>query len=277
MFIIYDKDMNIKPFPQGVKPLDIYISSISKNRKTDQVEGSNNRIPRGSTNAERPVSLDFWLDAYDTQDYRLLRDEVYQYLSDEYFYVMEKYQQGKRYKVTLTESYVPDRINQRVAQLKVNLDMYDIFYAESIGTTQDIERNGINTNDGIWGYGMGLIADDEALEYSHTGTSFWIYNAGNNRIHPFEQDLKIKILNAFNSTEFLELKNITNGTFFRLNEGLSTDKELVIDGPLVEINGLNALDDTEHEFIELEPGWNDFELSGTTSARVEFDFRFYYK
>ncbi|PTJ02149.1 phage tail family protein, partial [Staphylococcus simulans] len=38
-FTLYDPDMNELKFPVGVKPLDFLVSSISKERITEKVEG----------------------------------------------------------------------------------------------------------------------------------------------------------------------------------------------------------------------------------------------
>ena len=58
MFILYDKDMNKLDFPDGVKPLDIFISSINKERETSRVEGSHLKRDNGFVYGERDIELD---------------------------------------------------------------------------------------------------------------------------------------------------------------------------------------------------------------------------
>lgn len=273
MFVVYDKEMNLKPFPNGVIPLDIHVSSISKNRTTDTIEGRNGIITKGQTHYNRPINISVGLMANDTRDYRLLRDEVFSFFDDNEFYISESYQKGKRYKVTTLQSYIPERLNKRVAQAQFLLDMVELPFAESIGTTQDIHENGISSEDALWGYGMGLIDDPDSLIYTHTSNSFRIYNAGNVPIHPFEQELKITISNL-NAPEFT-LTNVTNGTEFKINEEITDSQTIVLDGPNITSNGLAFLRSTNKKFIELAPGWNEFEAS--TDARVSFAFPFYYK
>lgn len=106
---------------------------------------------------------------------------------------------------------------------------------------------------------------------------FKIYNAGNVPIHPFEQELKIKHQQCSGSTEFLELKNKTNGSVFRVNEKVTSGQTVVLDGPNITINSLQALRQTNRKYLELEPYWNNFTLTGCNSAKVQFDFRFHYK
>lgn len=106
---------------------------------------------------------------------------------------------------------------------------------------------------------------------------FSTYNAGNVPIHPFEQELKITISQVRGSTDYLELRNNTNGTVFRVNEAVSSGQTIMLDGPNITSNGLQFLRNTNKQFIELNPGWNEFEISGADRATVEFTYRFYYK
>ena len=172
MFILYDKDMNKKEFPKGVRPLDVFISSINKNRFTSTVEGRNGIITKGITRQNRPIEVSVGLIANDTRDYRLLRNEVFSFFDEDVFYISEKYEKGKRYKVTTLQSYIPERLNQRIAQARFTLELVDLPFAESIGTTQDIHQNGVSSVDELWGFGMGLI--DEMSEYEKLPAT-WYY------------------------------------------------------------------------------------------------------
>ncbi|ONK21232.1 hypothetical protein BLX87_23180 [Bacillus sp. VT-16-64] len=281
MFIVYDENMNLKPFPSGVTPLDIFISSIRKKRETETVEGRHGYIDKGHTLETRNIELIFRLQAHNTQDYRLLRDEVFAYYSQgDFFYVSEEYQPGKRYKVIAVEPFVPERINRKVASVGIQLEMDDLPFAESIGTTQDIQRNGINTDSGLWGFGMGLQSVDDAMIYTHnaiSGNTFRIFNAGNVSIHPFDQDLKITISNVVGSTELFQLVNLTNGSRARIDVPLKSTDKVIYDGPNVTRNSLAFLRDTRKNFIELSPGWNSFQIYNCNSATIAFDFPFYYQ
>src|SRR5699024_3258424 len=137
---MYDLNMNEIEFPEGFFPLDIFISSIDKDRITDKVEGGNRKLNYGSTYNERDIQLSILLKAHDTQDYRLLRDATYA-LFNKYdsFYLVEKYQSGKRYLVSVDEKYIPDRMTRRHATATINCSLNDLPFAESIGTSADID------------------------------------------------------------------------------------------------------------------------------------------
>lgn len=284
----------------GIMVKDFVVSSISIDSVYSELDGSHRRVDHGATYGTRTITVPFVLRAYDLLDFPLLRDFLFSLVVDtESFYVHEKRRAkkrnygfvdtterakmdtdtdnklvgGKRYLVRLQNTFDLDQVELDGEGVLV-FETTELPFAESIGTTQNIHIDGINAEKGLWGFGMGLIADDESLIYTHTANTFRIYNAGNLPVHPFEQDLKITIDNVVGSTSFLQLENETNGSVFRVTEAVNQTVE--IDGANVTINGLQALRKTNREYIELDVGWNTFKLTGATSARVAFDARFYY-
>lgn len=184
----------------------------------------------------------------------------------------DKYVGGKRYLVRIAGGITPEQA--RIFGFgELNFETVDLPYAESIGTSLDIEREGISANSEIWGYGMGLIAEDGADKYVHSANSFRIFNAGNIEVHPFEQDLRIEITGV--SGEGFELKNETTGDVFRYGGTLNNSDILVIEGPSVTVNGLQALRNTNRQYVTFTPGWNT--LSKNKSGEISVNMRFYYK
>lgn len=240
-------------------------------------DGGMDGIPpifKGSDIQQRPIPVVLHMSDNGYLDFQLLRSELYKKLSyNKPFYLVDLRQKGKRFKVVLSENFSPKWLSSGV---QVNFITVDVPFAESIGTTQDIHQRGIDAEDELWGYGMGLIAEDESLIYTHSTNSFKIYNAGSASIHPFRQELKITITDVIGSTDYLQLKNVTNGSTFRVNEAVTSTQTILIDGPNITSNGLQFLRKTNKQFIELEPGWNEFTVTGATSATVSFDFPFYY-
>ncbi len=286
----------------GIIVKDFVVSSIPLDPVYAKPEGSDRRVDYGATYDARTIKVPFEARAHDLHDYPLLRDFLFEKINDkEPFYIREmrrakklayafvdtneaprmmegtenRFIGGKRYLVRLQNTFELEQM-ELDGEGELIFETTDLPFAESIGTSQDIQRNGISYNDELWGYGMGLLYDDESHIYTHTGTSFRIYNAGNVPIHPFEQSLKISISNVQGSTSFLQLRNNTNGSVFRVNEAVTNGKTVVINGPTVTINTLQEFRKTNRKYIELEPGWNSFTLTGATSAKIEFDFPFYY-
>src|SRR5690625_278182 len=252
----------------------------------------------GTTVQQKQIDVTIELITCDYLDYQLLRDELYGMFGfNKPFFVVDKRQRGKRHKVVLDANFMPIRHNPINGTAVIPFITCEPHFAESIGTTADIDSNGINT--GIWGKGMGLDDVDKSrlsysLRISYNGVKdnqfltpwqpedndmdlpmFSIFNAGNVSVHPFEQHLKIRLYNASNSLDFIKLENVTNGSYIKLNKGLWTS-ELIIDGPNVILDGVPGLGETDRTFISLDPGWNIFEVTGTEALNIEFDFRFYY-
>src|SRR5699024_4778667 len=59
---------------------------------------------------------------------------------------------GKRYKVRLKDSFDVDQ-SLEYGEGELAFKTTDLPFAESIGTTQDIDKNGLTYNDGLWSYG----------------------------------------------------------------------------------------------------------------------------
>lgn len=271
----YDLDMNLIDTGDMITTF-LHIPSVPFENRWESGEGITPTFI-GAEAKQKTIEATIELLSYDYLDYNLLRDKLYGVFGfNQPFYVVDKRQKGKRHKVILESNFMPERKSTNNGTAVIPFVTCETPYAESLGRTTDIDANGINSDDELWGFGMGLIDDDELI-YTHEGTAFKIFNAGNEAIHPFEQDLKIIINNIQGSSSYFELKNITNGTRFRTTTAVASGHEIVIDGPIVTRNALSFLRNTTKEFITLEPGWNEFEISGATNAKTIFDFRFYYK
>ena len=300
---IITKDKEILLSDHDIYAKDFIVSSIALRPYLDSIEGRSGTVDYGADYDTRTIKAPFYIKAHDLHDFALLRDELFSLVvSRESFYIRElrraeyqaynftevtgeasnnprtdnKFVGGKRYKVRLTNTLELEQM-LTIGEGELVFETTELPYAESIGTTADIDKNGLRYSDELWSYGMGLSYDEETHKYTHNTNTFSIYNAGSVEVHPFEQDLKITISEVLGATSYFELRNLTTKSIFRINEAVTSDKEIILDGPNITIDGLQALRKTNKRFIELAPGWNNFVIMGATSAKVEFDFRYYYK
>src|SRR5690625_4532494 len=202
---------------------DIIIGSIPIESEYEYIEGRSGRSRVGSTYGVRRIVAPFYISSFDNVDYPLLRDRLSDLIvdldgyyiremripdkiiewheqdqEDHYESFREVYSDGKRYHVTLCNDYELEQMF-RIGRGVLEFETTELPFAESIGTAQDIHRDGVNSESGLWSFGMGLESIDETLIYTHTVVakeSFRVFNAGNQSIHPFEQELKIKISNV---------------------------------------------------------------------------------
>ena len=283
----------------GIIVKDFIVSSIPLNSVYGEIEGRHGTVDYGAIYGTRTITVPFVLRAHDLMDYPLLRDVLFDLVLDtESFYIREmrrakklsyafvdtneparmdetsnnQFVGGKRYLVRLQNTFDLEQI-EKDGEGELVFETTELPFAESISTTKDIQENGISNDYSLWGEGMGILSNKESFKYRHNTRNFRIYNAGNIPIHPFQQDLRITITNL-DATGFT-LKNLTNGSEFKINEEVTSNQTIVIDGANVTSNGLAFLRATNKQFIELETGWNEFET--TADATIEFDFRYYYK
>lgn len=272
----------------GVVARDFAVKSPEMRAEYADIEGRAGSIDAGFTHGRREIVVPFYYKAQDNADYALLRDELFRLAAHgEPFYIREMRRTvrnqgdslligGKRYYVRLAGAIEPEQ-TQDYGFGELTFETVRLPYAESVGTTADIQASGIADDPALWGYGMGLIAEDGALKYTHTGRSFRIYNAGDVAVLPFGYDLRIDITGAANAGNNFALTNVTTGDVFALKDRvLAPSDVLTLAGPVVTINNAAALRQTNRGIITLAPGWNDFTISGADSATVAFDFRFYY-
>lgn len=290
---------NTKLSDIGVEVRDFVVSSIEMDSSYTAIDGRSGQVDMSATYGSRTITIPVQYKSHDLHGVALDRDELFGLVSDiEPFYIREmrrlkehpgiilcddpndtrKYKVndydnlfvgGKRYRVRLANAFSIEQI-QRYGFGELVFETTDLPFAESIGTTSDIDREGISYISAKWGFGMGLQSVDETLRYTHNTRSFRIYNAGNVDIHPFEQDLKITVDGV---SKGYELRNNTTDDTFKIMENMTGNIE--IDGATITNNGLQALRKTNKRYITLAPGWNVF--TQNRASRVAFDFRFYYK
>lgn len=246
MFNLFDIDMKLKPFPLGVRPLDITISSISQDFITETIENSPGVVRYGSRDASREITMGFYLKADSSINFRYLRDELFKFLNGE-MYVVEAYRSDRRYRVEMQSTFTPTRYesHQTEGELSVVFTTSDLPYAESVE----------------------LIKVDKPT----------FYVDGDEKIEPYRQHLAVKITNIESSQNPFRITNQTNNSYFQINEELDESDVISVNGVVVKINNAQALRSTEKTFLSLEPGDNTLIVDGAEAADISIEFRNYYR
>src|SRR5699024_2897968 len=201
--------MNEIPLPEGVKPLDIFVGSIAKERQTEAIPGRNGVVDYGTNYTERSVDLSMWIISSDTIDYRLLRNELYALFdTGNLFYISETNVPSRVLKVSVDEPYIPERITHRHASVDVTCRTLDSVSWESKYTTLELHDSGYSAT--AEKYGLVDNIDDEKVKYRFTENTFNVYNAGNVTIQPESMQLNIVAL-AVQSTNNFTIRNKTTG------------------------------------------------------------------
>lgn len=275
-FTIYDENLNKLQFPVGVKPLDFLVSSITKERISENVNGIPGSINYGFDYKEREITLSFWLKySHNVYDYKLMRSELYEMLdTGEYLYIADDRLPSRILKVAIDDSYLPELINgSRFSNLELKGTGIGLPFWRTIYTTQDIEKNGYTALVEKFGMADGVHLD--YLTYTPKTNTFSIWNGGNVTIDPRHFDLSIRLLYA-TSKGNVTIENLTTGEkfiFYRQFE----NTHLNIFGSQVLLGNTNWLRESNRKFISLVPGENKIKVSNVEHQGVSFDFPYYFK
>src|SRR5690625_3883204 len=151
---------------------DFVVSSIVMRLSYSEVAGRHGYVDMGATYGSRTIRIPFYIDAHDLSDVALLRDKLFELVKDvEPFYIREmrrpeyasmhfcdgvgdeyavRFVGGKWYKLRLSSS--PFEIEQMFTYGYGDMafETTDLPFAESIGTTADIDSNGLRYSDELW-------------------------------------------------------------------------------------------------------------------------------
>lgn len=268
--------MNKLDYPVGVRPLDLLVSSIEKERKEQQIDGIPGVIDYGYNLKGREIKMNFMTEHYhDTFDHRLQRDEIYNLFdSYPYLYVSDDTVPSRVLKITIDGSFTPERYGYWYSTFEVDARVTGLPYWRTKYTTQDIETNGYSGLVEKFGTADGINVD--RTKYTFTETTFKVWNGGNVTVDPRNMMLNIRLYKLATDGKFT-MTNKTTGEAFKYTE--------VRNGSTVDLNGVkallglaqNKLRDTNRKFISLVPGENEITISGGTVENIQFDFPFYYK
>jgi len=252
----------------GMTVLDFTIDSPSPRSTTETIDGMSGFLDLETVYEGRTMQASFFMEAVDNPDFVLMRNEVFKIFdSRETFYLIDKRELGKRWHVKCNSSFSPSQ-KRKYGWFDVSF-ISPLAYSESIGTTLDP----FTFDAEKWQIGQGLITDQDMI-YTHSTTSFSIYNAGDITIDPREVSLIIEYSGA--STN-LKIKNNTTGEEWSYTGSSISDDVIKLDGVKSLKNNTSIFSSTNYKLITIKPGKNDFTLTGTSgSFTIKFNFRFCY-
>lgn len=251
----------------GIKTLDFQIDEASPRILSEIAEGRDGNIELGATYDARNMRASFFMSAVDGADFALLRNEIFRIFANrEAFYLIDPRENGKRWQVR-SNGFSIEQIRATKGRFSVDFTAARPF-AESIGSTLDP----LTFDSELWQIGQGLTT--EPSDYTHSTTSFSVFNASDTAVDPRIYPLKITFKGA--STN-LAITNATTGDVWQYNGTTTASDTVLLDGIRATKNGLSIFRDSNRGAIKLAQGWNDFTVAGATGAfTVDFDFRFYY-
>lgn len=215
-----------------------------------------------------PLVFDaFATDNYDMELQRLMLRQIF--MSDEYFYVISMRTPYLRWKC-VAEAFDMIQLDNyhKLKNVSITLDCIDGF-AESTATTQ----TPFTYDSESWGLGENL-PNGVDIPYTFTTPSFKVYNASNIPLRAEEHPFTLKFQGTVPSA--LTIENVTTGQTFVLNRSLTSSDTMELVGLVPIVNGSQDYGASNHAYLDLAVGWNDFEISGATNFTISFDTHFYY-
>lgn len=275
-FTLYDPNMNEIQFPVGVKPLDLFVSSIEKERKEQQIDGIPGVVDYGFNYKQRDASMTFWLRHFHGEhDYFLMKSEIDAMFDNHaYIYASHNALPSRVIKLTVDGSFEPERIaGSMYANLEVEARVTGQPFWQTRYTTQELQNDGFNAIAEKYGLADGIHQDFDT--YTHTTNTFTIWNGGNVKIDPRFLYLKMTVTGLTTNGNFT-IENVTTGEKFIYKDSLS-NKDLTVDGTKVLVGISNKLRSTNRKFPSLNKGKNTFKVINGSFKEIKIDTKYYYK
>ncbi|UXU51804.1 phage tail family protein [Staphylococcus arlettae] len=237
---------------------------------TLEVKGKDGVLIGASTFAPFNLILRFYYKSIDIKDYKLFYQRLRGLLfRREPFYITHSDMSGKKYAVYCEDISIEIK-GDKDAEFEVTFNVYK-GYSESLTSTMDV--NFLSDN---WQFEGGLISDRE-IKYKHNSKRFEIWNGSFDTIDPLAHKLIIRI--KADAPNGFKMTNHMTGQTVIYYEGLKDYQTLTFNGvhPVIGNNRVGA--NTNHEWIDLVPGFNNIEIDGVGVGDVyaEFEFDFIYR
>lgn len=249
--------------------LDFQEEDVQIALNTLEVKGTDGVLNGPPTFAPFKLTLRFAYVGTDIKDYHLFKTRIRQTIyKRSAYYIVHSDMPGRKYAVMPASISYEDRYGSNG---EVSIDFTVLKgYSESLKDTSDIT---FLTD--YWQFENGVITDD--IAYTFNTARFSVWNGSTDAIDPYmRHNLEIEIKGVA-STKF-SITNHMNGNIFEYNSNLAQTSTFKIDGLHPFINGERVGKNTNHEYISLEPGWNNIEIAGLTGdIKVSFKFNFIYR
>lgn len=244
----------------GIGVRDFIVSSPYYATTLETIDGRDGRVDLGTELGYRNVKMSLYFVADLFENYAFKRDEIFRILdSRQPFYLTESRNPHKRWKVKIDGNFSPEQF-RILGLFEVNCISASP-YSESLGSTLNPSEHFQTRTSG-------------PVEYTFTRSTFSVWNDGDAAIDPRQRALKIEYKGTSSN---LVIRNLTNGTEWRYNGTTNANDAILLDGVKSLKNGVSVFGQTNRKLITLEPGWNDFELLGTSEPfEISFDFVFLY-
>ncbi|GEQ04573.1 phage tail family protein [Staphylococcus gallinarum] len=270
--IVTDTDtININDVLPNFMFLDAKAAFPTTNNEGTTMKGVDGELPNFATFAPFSLLVKCGFDGIDIIDANLAEQKLRNiFFKRKPYYIITSDNPCIKYAVK-NPDINPDYGDYMAVKFELTFSVYK-GYSESLKSTDKF-----SLSSGDWQFEEGLIFDDN-IKYNHSTSSFKIFNGSDDTINPilrhkFRLDINIDAPNGFTIT------NKTTGDVFEYTKPIKSNKTLSIQGVHPILNNKRVGVDTNFNFLTLDPGYNDIEISGTNLGKTntKWVFPFIYR
>lgn len=248
-----------------------YGVDIAKANPTDTLrtfQGTDGQTIDSTRYETRAITAHFVAKTTDILDAELASDVIQRFFaSRKPFWVAFGGKLGQPFKRWLVKAGQISVVSESETWLMVDVPLTNLNgYARSIVNSVEFASD----EEAYGGFGINLPG---ALTYTSSASSFNIFNPSDIKIDPLQQHHDITV--TIKGTGTPTIKNTTNGTNFAFTKALTSSDTLQVIRVNPYLNGTQSGINSNHGWIELEPGDNAITVSGL-SGSVQFDFPFFF-
>ncbi|MEB6037991.1 distal tail protein Dit [Staphylococcus pseudoxylosus] len=259
---LFNDDINIKLTDiSNLKFLDFIEEGVEVKANTTEVNGTDGVLMGPSSFGPFNLILNFSFKGQDTKDLRLIKQKLRGLLfRREPYYVWHSDLPGKKYAVYCTEDG-NESLTNSFATFAVTFVVFK-GYSESLKETDQF-----SLSSGDWQFEGGVLAYED-IKYKHDTTSFNIYNGSSDVINPLLRH-KFKLLINIDAPKGFKITNKTTGDVFEYKKAIKSNQRLTINGVHPFINNKRVGIDTNWQWLTLDKGFNEIEITGENISNVQ--------
>ena len=263
--ITNDKTINLTDFDNFMY-LDYVENDVQINTNTTEINGVDGVLTGANTFAPFELELRFMFSGVDIHDYHLFKHKLRQIIYQrEPYYVWHSDMPGKKYAVLPSATEIED-LYSRNGEISITFSVFK-GYSESL---KDTDKFSLSSGD--WQFEGGLLSNDE-IKYTHNTTSFAIYNGSTDTINPLLRH-RFKLVINIDAPKGFKITNKTTGDVFEYKKGIKRSQTLTINGVHPFINNKRVGIDTNWQWLTLDEGFNDIEITGENISNVQTQWIF---
>ena len=256
---------------EGLRFLDYEEEGVENRVNATEIQSVDGVLLSPSTFGPFNLKLRFFYRGADVTDYKLVKQKLRGMLFKRTpYFINHSDMPGIKYAVYCEENAITD-IAHKYGEFEITFVVFK-GYSESLMTTDNF-----SLNSDYWQFGNGLVTDPN-IKYVHTKRKFQIYNGSTDTVTPIHRHQLITTMNI-NAPNGFTLHNKTTGDKFTYKKKIRDTDTVVLNGVYPFKNKKHCGIDTNHEYITLAEGYNDFEVlgDGVEVKEIKFTFNFVYR